>query len=50
MGKDKRTPRERREQRKKLFEVIQQAGIENFEDVQEFQGDGRHCPGERSGR
>ena len=36
MGKDKRTPRERREQRKKLFEVMQQAGIENFEDVQEF--------------
>ena len=36
MGKDNRTPRERREQRKKLFEVMQQAGIENFEDVQEF--------------
>lgn len=36
MGKDKRTPRERREQRKKLFEVMQQSGIENFEDVQEF--------------
>lgn len=36
MGKDKRTPRERREQRKKLFEVMQQAGIESFEDVQEF--------------
>ena len=36
MGKDRRTPRERREQRKKLFEVMQQAGIENFEDVQEF--------------
>jgi putative transposase len=36
MGKDKRTPRERREQRKKLFEVMQQAGIENFKDVQEF--------------
>jgi putative transposase len=36
MGKDKRTPGERREQRKKLFEVMQQAGIENFKDVQEF--------------
>lgn len=36
MRKDRRTPRERREQRKKLFEVMQQAGIENFEDVQEF--------------
>ena len=36
MGKDTRTPRERREQRKKLFEVMQQAGIENFEDVQDF--------------
>ena len=36
MEKDKRTPRERREQRKKLFEVMQQAGIESFEDVQEF--------------
>jgi len=36
MGKDTRTPAERRAQRKKLFEIMQQAGIENFNDIQDF--------------